>query len=265
MREQGTLSRIYCSAPLGPPLISLLLFADCMLVSMASLRHGMFGIFTTWNGFVYPWQWYTTVFEHGWADVPMAIHLGGNMLVLLTCGAFIERLLGTKRFVLVALIAFLTFTLPFAPFQRFGIGISWVVWPFGPLAALALYYEYRASGKAVFQDPVFWLLVFTLFMMYVFVGFIFGLRFADSYELGFLIGFLFGLLSHMVPTMIGAVFAYKWRLLIRARLDAIRTSGGRAWVRGGRFDRFLQICAVAITLSVVLIIILSLTGTITPP
>lgn len=262
---RNALSEIYFRAPLGLPVISLLLFLDCMLVSLASLRHGMFGIFTTWNGFVYPWQWYTTVFEHGWADVPMAIHLGGNMLVLLTCGVFMERLLGTKRFVLVALIAFLTFTLPFAPFGRFGIGISWVVWPFGPLSAMALYYEYKASGRAVTRDPVFWLLVFTLFMMYVFVGFIFGLRFASSYQMGFLIGSLFGLLSHIIPTIVGAVFAFKWRRLIKARLDAIRKSGADTSDGLDRSDRFLMFCAGMVTASVLLIISLSLAGVITPP
>jgi membrane associated rhomboid family serine protease len=265
MSGNGVLSKVYFRAPLGQPVLSILLFLDCMLVSLASLRHGMFPVFTTWNGFVYPWQWYTTVFEHGWADVPMAIHLGGNMLVLLTCGIFIERLLGTKRFALVALIAFLAFTLPFAPFGRFGIGISWVVWPFGPLVALAVYYEWKAAGKAVTRDAVFWLMAFTLFLMYVFVGFIFAVRFASSYQMGFLVGFLFGLLSHIIPTILGAIFAFKWRRLIRARMDAIRSLEATGPHERDRFDVVLWAGSAAVTLSVVLLILLSFSGAIAPP
>lgn len=217
------LADLYHRKKLGIPWMSFFLLINCILVTVAiALYPGLQYIFGADAPNQYPWIIITTLFVHGWPEFPWYLHLGGNLVALLSVTVLVERTLGVVRLMLVAMFAGMFFLAPIMLFNRGGIGASWLIWPFGPIALVIMFYEWKHWGKEVVKDPVFHLMVYALLLMWGFSPFVIGLMVNQRMGVDFALGLLIGVLMHLIPTIIGIAFAVVFRKTIKERIAAVR-------------------------------------------
>lgn len=199
------------------PLATFAMLALSWVVTLPSLVFPeLYDVFGGIEPRTYPWQLFTAVFEHGWPGFPGIIHLGLNTFLMLECGVPCERLLGTRRFLLLSFLAMIAN----AGTQLLGEGAngsSLVIWAWGP----PLYFAMRAARRArpsVTRQSGYQRLHVVLTIMYVAVTLAMPLI---PYLLGWrgdpLLALLLANQFHLVATMVGIAAAWCWQPTIADR------------------------------------------------
>jgi membrane associated rhomboid family serine protease len=260
------LSDLLLKKKLGIPWITLLLFINCTLVSVScTLFTRLYEVFAARPPKVYPWVVITTVLVHGWTGMGIVIHLGANMVLLLTLGIPLERLMGPSRtFLLLVCGGFLFMCLAAL---GGGIGASWLIWPLGPVALVILYNYRKKTGKDVWKDPIFLVMLYALFLMWVFSVYFFGFiifftgrEWTGSIMIRILVGILAGVLWHLFPTIVGIIFAVVWRKKIRTRMDLLWNDKENRINNRWRVDKVVMGGMVGLLVFNVLLLMLAAVG-----
>jgi membrane associated rhomboid family serine protease len=150
------------------------------------------------------WQNLTMAFQHGKANNPEATlgHLLLNTILLLTCGRMIEQLLGSKRFLLVSIAAWIGFV---ATQWISGIwinGSSGIIWAYSPFLLFYIQRDVTEAQQAKGLMIIMWVVV-TIAMGFV------PLLFNPTHSL--LYTFFYGNLFHAAATVIGFLFYFLWK------------------------------------------------------
>lgn len=198
--------------------------ATCWLVTVPSLVFpSLYEVFGGIEPRAYPWQLFTAVFVHGWPGFPGIVHLALNSFLILECGVPCERLLATRRLLLLSAGA----AVANAGTQLLGEGAngsSLVIWAWGPPLALAMI-EARRRERGVVSGPEYARLRVVLLTMYVVVTLAMPLI---PYALGWrgnpLLALLLANQYHLVATVVGVAAALLWR----SRIREFVTAEGRA-------------------------------------
>lgn len=223
------------------PVVAYVFLGLCLLVTLPSILYP--SLYAILGGFVprnYPWQVFTSIFEHGMPGIPAFVHLAFSAFLVLEIGVACERLLGRWRFLALTALAICAN----AALQYYvGLvnGASLVIWAWGPPLLVAVIHARRADAGTRWTQG-YQRARGVLLLMYV--GVTLGMT-ALPYWFGWrgnpLRALWYGNRFHAVATGVGIVLAGIWWGTIRRRLermsfglaDGAARAGGKG-VRNGR-------------------------------
>jgi membrane associated rhomboid family serine protease len=198
------------------PLVTWALAAGILVVSVPTLfLPRLYDVFGGVGRLRHSWQAATSIFEHGWAGVPLVPHLLGNLALLFILGPTAERLLGSARFLAVCSLAGVLYAATRSLTGFDGNGASVVIWSWGPVVWLAR----RRAGAVGEADrvrleravPALWIL-----WLFVPLGMA-GILIAGGH--GPLLALFGGNAFHISATAAGFAGALLWRGRTAERLE----------------------------------------------
>lgn len=204
---------------LGIPYISIIFIFCCLLVSIPTYffprLYFVFG--SSFQGYndTYIWQnAITSQFEHGSfyieskiaQGLPLLVHLFGNVIIIGVFGSLTERILGTRRFLQLTIIAALCNYIIRVLIDSYGNGASGIAWAYGSIAFLILIRTSKLYGNRLLRDPMFYISDFLFVMMWIVIT-------AGSEWTT--------ILFHLIATLVGIVFYIIYKIIIYERLNKI--------------------------------------------
>jgi len=183
----------------------------CILVSVPSaVFPSYFEVFSGEIPHEYWWQNFSMAFQHGAKGMPLAIfgHLALNAVLLLTCGRFVEKLLGSSKFLLLTLIAWMGFILTQWLLGIWLNGSSGIIWAYSPFLLLPIQWAKQDPNFKVQAEQARVLLFVMWVLVTVAMGFV-PLLFNPNHKLWYT--FVFGNVFHASATVVGFVFYVIWK------------------------------------------------------
>lgn len=201
---------------LGIPYLSFLLVISCLMVSIATcFSKNLYFVFGGVDAPNYPWQnLITCLFEHGSFFVEIGIqkglslsrHLITNLLVVLLFGCISERVMGTKKFLILSVIAAIANDITRYTIKSYGNGISGIVWSYAPIVLFIVVILFKRYGNRLWHDTMMYICLFLFFMMWIVIS---G---ASEWTTN---------LFHFVATAIGFFFTILWKKDISYRMTEL--------------------------------------------
>ena len=232
----------------GRPLVTYLLVAAMLVVSLPTLAEsGFYRVFGGVGELAYPWQVFSSAFEHGWHGVPLLPHLLLDLFLIFIVGVAAEGILGSARYLLLTLLAIACYWLTRQATNLQANGSSVFIWSYTAIVFLALDHTRRRGGTG---GPVYERLRSALIVMWLVVPVALGIL-AIARGSGTLMAIPRANVFHISGLTAGAVGALRWRRHIARRLSS------------GHFDRSpYDIRAVYATAVIPLffLVLLTLTG-----
>ena len=161
----------------------------------------------------YPWQICSGVFLHGSPELTMAGSIGHlifNLLLVLSFGIMIEKILGSKRFVLMTLglwtansVTFYVIAYLITPKGEtaIGAGFSGIAFSYGIIGLYSLIVLAKKNFRAMFRQVSFYLLINIVVAMLIMVNpFVAGVP---------------SMITHIVAIVLGIVCILVYRKAIR--------------------------------------------------
>ena len=185
--------------------LSNLFLLGCWIVTIPGVfSDTYFQLFSGELPHEYWWQKCTMAFQHGAISNPAAIiiHLLLNSALILTAGRMAERLIGTKRFLVLIITAWTTFICTQWISGIWINGSSGIIWAFSPFLLIITKNSGPQAEKARALLWIMWGVV-TILMGIV------PIMFNPSHHP--LYAFFFGNLFHANATATGFIFYFLWR------------------------------------------------------
>jgi len=238
---------IFYKKKLGIPWTSVILLLTCCIVSISTaMDKQLFYVFATRIAPQYFWQYFTGTFEH--LIYPMSffwLHFLGNMSVLILLGTIIEKIIGSKRLLLMNVVSgglvLVFFHIIFSnDVESTMVGTSGIVWSYGPMACYILFNIYKMNKQRAKEDKLFWVMCIELFFIWgiVTVG-------SSLNTNGW----------HIIASIVGIVFTFLLRNNIKLRLKEIERMEQSTYIGGIKTKRALVISLVILPISMLVIIV----------
>lgn len=169
------LEEIYYKRKIGIPIITILLILTCTIVSVPTyFNNEIYEVFASHGKVLYWWQYFTGNFEHSittkyffWA------HYLGNMFVIGLNGWLIERIIGSRRMLLVNLVALVISCIQFRIFfpdpTSTGAGTSGIAWSYLPISFYVFIQCIKEERRKITRCPFFYVLIFGFIFAWGFV------------------------------------------------------------------------------------------------
>ena len=205
------------------PVVTYAILAAAWVVTIPSLLYPeLYEVFGGLEPRTYPWQLFTAVFEHGLPGFPGLLHLALNTFLMSECGVPCERLLGSRRFVVLS-IAAMTANAGTQWLGEGANGSSLIIWAWGPPLYFAMR-EARRDDPRVTVQAGYQRLQVVLVIMYVAVTIAMPLiPYASGWRGNPLVALLLANQFHAVAAVVGVAAASCWRPTLRdAAVDARR-------------------------------------------
>lgn len=199
---------------LGVPFLSLILILSCLIVSVPTyFSPKLYFVFGGDAHSAYPWQnVLTSQFEHGsffiemkiQQGLPLFLHLFGNLLVIALFGSISERILGTKRFLSVVLMAAITHYIVRVTIKSYGNGISGIAWSFAPVILMTIIILFKNYySKKLWNDFTLYAAILLLVLIWIVISI--GSEWTTN-------------LFHLCSTLVGVGFTIIWNDVISDRI-----------------------------------------------
>ncbi len=206
--------------PVTHALVAAMLVVSVPTMFWGRLNHVFGGI----GEMRYPWQVFSSAFEHGWPGFPLLLHLVLNLALMFTAAVMAERLLGSARFLALSLLAICCYWLTrqiLFPLQANGSSVF--IWSYAPILLAAVLQTRRAGGpfgeayrRATGLLFVMWVVVTVALSVFLALG---GVDPVSAV--------LYGNAFHLSGTVAGFLGVALWRghVLNRLRKGAFPQSG----------------------------------------
>lgn len=160
----------------------------------------------------YPWQIATGVFLHGAPSLPITGSIGHlifNLLLVIPFGVMIEKILGSKKFVLMSFVLWIINSITFYSIAlvvtpqgetAYGAGISGIAFSYGIIGLYSLFVLGKKNLKLLFKQVSFYLLLNIIIAMIVMV---------NPYVAG-----VSSMIVHIVAIIFGIIYAVFYRKII---------------------------------------------------
>ena len=194
--------------------ISMVIAVLCVVVTLVSiLIPDTYQVIAYAYPIKYPWQICSGIFLHGAPNLPMAGSIGHlifNLLLVLPFGIMIEKILGSKKFMLMSVILWIVNAITFFIIAivitpkgetAYGAGISGIAFSYGIIGLYALLVLGKSDFKLMFKQVSFYLLINIVVAMIIMV---------NPYVAG-----LSSMIIHIVAIVFGMIFAILYRKTIK--------------------------------------------------
>ncbi len=130
----------------------------------------------------YPWQICSGIFLHGSPELPMAGSIGHlifNLFLVIPFGIMIEKIFGSKRFVIMSIVLWVVNAITFYIIAitvtpkgetAYGAGISGIAFSYGIIGLYSLFVLGKKNFKLMFKQVSFYLLINIVVMMIIMVN-----------------------------------------------------------------------------------------------
>jgi hypothetical protein len=138
----------------GLPVVTILLVTAMLVVSVPTLlQPELYRVFGGVGSLDYPWQVFSSAFEHGWPGFPLLPHLLIDLLLILVVGVAAEAMLGAARFFALTVAAIGCYWLARALTGIEANGSSVFIWSYAPIVLLGVLHTARhgGSGGSVYE------------------------------------------------------------------------------------------------------------------
>ena len=167
----------------GNYIVSVIMTLLCITVTfISSVMPNVYNSLAYAYPIKYPWQICSGIFLHGSPDLSMAGtigHLGFNLLLVLPFGMMIEKIIGSKRFLMLSVclwivnaLAFYTIAFCVTPKGEtaYGAGISGIAFSYGIIGLYSLFRLAKNDLKSLFKQLSFYLLLNIVVVMLVMIN-----------------------------------------------------------------------------------------------
>lgn len=194
--------------------VSLIIASLCIVVTVISfIFPDMYTSLAYAYPIKYPWQLLTGVFLHGSPVLSTAGSIGHllfNLLLVLPFGIMVEKVIGSKKFLIgtlffwiINLIAFYVgayFTISSGD-NLYGAGISGVAFSYGIIGAYVLFTLFRKVKTQMFRQVSFYLLANIIIIMFIMI---------NPYVAG-----IQSMIAHLIAVFAGIIYTF----IIRKDID----------------------------------------------
>ena len=161
----------------------------------------------------YPWQICSGIFLHGSPELTMAGSIGHlifNLMLIVPFGIMIEKILGSKRFLIMSVVLWLVNAITFYIIAiivtpkgetAYGAGISGIAFSYGIIGLYALLVLAKKNFKLMFKRVNFYLLMNIVIVMLIMV---------NPYVAGML-----SMIIHIIAIIFGIIYAIFYRKTIK--------------------------------------------------
>lgn len=167
----------------GNYIVSVIMALLCIIVTfISSVVPNVYNALAYAYPIKYPWQICSGIFLHGSPDLSMAGtigHLGFNLLLVLPFGIMIEKIIGSKRFLILSVclwivnaLAFYTIAFCVTPKGEtaYGAGISGIAFSYGIIGLYSLFRLAKNDLKSLFKQLSFYFLLNLVIVMLVMIN-----------------------------------------------------------------------------------------------
>ncbi len=240
---------------LGVPFLSLILIISCLAVSIPTYFFPqLYKVFGGGHYKFYIWQYVTMVFEHGSHDLNIFLHLGANIIVIAFFGVLAEKILGTRKFLILTVVSAATFYSRFYLEGLHGNGISGVIWAYISITVIVVIDMYKINKEKLMKDYSFYIFVVLILVT------MFGITAFEYLVYGRLTE---GVISHIIGTLVGFVQAFKWKGHINKRVYQINFEQSPRKICSSVTDKKLVLTALIIPVSIAVIVLMYFAGILT--
>lgn len=202
------------------PVVTYSFLGLCLVITIPTLFYPqLYNVFGGMEPRQHGWQLVTAAFEHGWPGFHGSVHLALNTFLVLECGRPCERLLGSRRFLILVILSLAANAVAIALTEGTN-GSSLVIWSWGPSLFAALMWarhEGAAVGTAGYARirGILLLMYGVVMIAMAFLPYLFGWRGNP------LVSYFLANLYHLVATGVGIVFALYSARYIRDRMRGL--------------------------------------------
>lgn len=172
---------VYCSK--GNYTVSVIIALLCIIVTVISVAlPNMYNILAYAYPIKYPWQICSGIFLHGAPDLSVAGtigHLGFNLLLVLPFGIMVEKIIGSKNFLILSVCLWVVNALVFYIIAfcvtpkgetAYGAGISGIAFSYGTIGLYSLIKLAKKSLKYLLKQISFYLLLNIVVIMLIMIN-----------------------------------------------------------------------------------------------
>lgn len=206
------LMNLYKNKKYGVPIVSIVFLITCLIVSISTyFDNNLIYLFATYSKPSYFWQYFSGIFEHTifnictgeYAPWFIFVHLGINIAILMLFGLIIEKNLGSRRMLIITLVASITNVVAFMFINNvilkaefaLSVGASGVVYSYAPIA---IYYILKNLKKDKnYNQVLLYIYIIVLLCMYVIIT--------------CLSSFIGSNIWHLIGTIVGAIFLFIYK------------------------------------------------------
>ena len=194
----------------GNCVVSVILAVLCITVTVVSmLLPDTYQAFAYAYPIQYPWQICSGIFLHGSPELSMGGSIGHllfNLLLVLPFGTMVEKILGSKKFLLMSIALWAVNAVTFYIIAMFitpqgetayGAGISGIAFSYGIIGLYSLFALAKKNFTLMFKQVSFYLLLNIIVAMIVMV---------NPYVAG-----VYSMIMHIVAIIWGAIYAIVYR------------------------------------------------------
>lgn len=254
LSASSPLERLRGGRGAGAPLVTWILTAAMLIVSVPTVIFpALNGVFGGVGYRAYPWQVFSSAFQHGWPGFPLLLHLILDLVILQFTAPIVERMLGAARFLGLTLLSILCYWIARMLTGLDANGSSVFIWSYAPMLFLALtlarsrgWRKGAATEEFRFTLTIMWVFVTLAMAVFLFLGGVDPLR-----------ALLYGNAFHISATVAGFAGAAVWRGHVLRRIESEDFGRGPA-------DRAAVGAALCIPLFFLLVLVLWLLGLVKP-
>lgn len=191
-------------------IVSIIMAALCIAITLiTALIPDTYTKVTYAYPLIYPWQILSGIFVHGSPDLGVTGtvgHLGFNLLLVLPFGILIEKITGSKKFLIYTVCLWVINAITFyiiaffstpAGEHSYGAGISGIAFSYGAVGLYALFKLFKKDKKQAIRQVSFWLLLNIALIMLVMINpFIAGSASMIMHLVSVIAGIIYLLIRH---------------------------------------------------------------------
>ncbi len=192
----------------------------------------------------------TVPFQHGFDDLSAGIHLGINLVFMWIFGTFLEKVIGSFRYLVITLIAYLLYIIFHRVLLLLGNGFTPIILAYSGVILVVLSEGKYVKTRSVFED-YYKTLRGVLMAVWIILPFVMAFvpMYFDSGD-NLLMQAFYGNIVHVVAGISGVVMGFIYRGHIRSKL--IQHTRKR-YIKHDRIDQLAVYAALGFPLYLILI------------
>jgi len=195
----------------------------------------------------------TIPFQHGFDDLSAVLHLIINLIFMWFFGTYLEKVIGSFRFLFITMVSWGVFVLVHRSFSLIGHGLTPIIMTYSGVMMFVLIEGKFVKTRSVFED---YYRTLRLLMIVLWVGFPVLMAFVPIYYDSSLTGadaVFYGNIAHISGLILGLILGFVFRGHIRSKMVQ-RTR--KRYIKHGKLDDLAFYAALVIPLYLIFVFLI---------